>query len=103
MSRLAYPANPALGKVSIHGTAQADGDVRDMMAAEKEELLAHPLVFWAVVAPVVTRSRCKTAFRAIRAPACDSPPRGSAPVGGGGTKQKKKKKLQKLERIAKIK
>ena len=38
LSRWAYPANPALGDVSIHGTAQASGDVRDMMAAEKEEL-----------------------------------------------------------------
>ena len=56
LSRWAYPANPALGDVSIHGTAQAAGDVRDMMAAEKEELLARPLVFRAVVAPVVTRS-----------------------------------------------
>ena len=25
--RWAYPANPALGDVSIHGTAQADGDL----------------------------------------------------------------------------
>ena len=33
LSRCAYPANPALGDVSIHGTAQAAGDVRDMMAA----------------------------------------------------------------------
>ena len=35
LSRWAYPAIPALGDVSIHGTAQAAGDVRDMMAAEK--------------------------------------------------------------------
>ena len=32
LSRWAYPANPALGDVSIHGTAQAAGDVRHMMA-----------------------------------------------------------------------
>ena len=57
VSRWAYPANPVLGDVSIHGMAQAAGDVRDMMAVEKEELLARPLVFRAVVAPVVTRSR----------------------------------------------
>ena len=43
LSRWAYPANPALGDVSIHGTAQAARDVRDMMAAEKEDLLARPL------------------------------------------------------------
>ena len=42
LSRWAYPANPALGDVSIHGTAQAAGAVRDIMAAEKEELLARP-------------------------------------------------------------
>ena len=51
-SRWAYSANTALGDVSIHGTAQAAGDARDMMEAEKEELLAHPLVFQAVVGPV---------------------------------------------------
>ena len=45
LSRWAYPANPALGDVSIHGTAQAARDVRSMMAAEEEELLARPLVF----------------------------------------------------------
>ena len=92
LSRWAYSGNPALRNVSIHGTAQAAGDVRDMMAAEKEELLAHPLVFRAVVAPVVTRS--KAAPRATEAPACDPPPRAWAPVGGG-TKQKKK--LRRLE------
>ena len=95
LSRWAYPVNPALGDV---GTAQATGDVRDMMAADKEELLARPLVFRAVVAPVVIR--CKAAPRAIGAPARDPPPLASAPVGGG-TKQKKK--LRRLERIAKIK
>ena len=42
-SRWAKPANQALGDVSIHGTAEADGDVRDMMAAEKDELLARLL------------------------------------------------------------
>ena len=42
LSRWAYPANPAFGYVSIHGTAQAAGDVQDMMAAEEEELLARP-------------------------------------------------------------
>ena len=98
LSRWAYPANPALGDVSIHGTAQAAGDVRDMMAAKKEELFARPLVFRVVVAPVDTR--CKAAPRAQGAPACDPPPLASAPVGGG-TKQKKK--LRRLEQIAKIK
>ena len=42
LSRWAYPANPALGDVSIHGTAEAAGDVRDMMAAEKEEISRPP-------------------------------------------------------------
>ena len=87
LSRWAYPANPALGDVSIHGTAQAAGDVRDMMAAEKEELLARPLVFRAVVAPVVTRS--KAAPRAQGAPACDPPPLASPPVGGGDEAKEK--------------
>ena len=98
LSRWTYPANPALGDVSIRGTAQAAGDVRDMMAAEKGELLARHLVFRAVVAPVVTRS--KVAPRAQGAPARDPPSLASAPVGGG-TKQKRK--LRRLERIAKIK
>ena len=79
-SRWAYPANTALGDVSIHGTAQAARDVRGMMAAGKEELLACPLVFRAVVAPVVTRS--KATPRDTGAPACDPPPLASAPVGG---------------------
>ena len=79
-SRWAYPANPASGDVSIHGTARAAGDVRNMMAAEKKELLARPLVFWAVVAPVVTRS--KAVPRATGAPACD-PPSGFGDSGGG--------------------
>ena len=78
LSHWAYPANPALGDVSIHGTAQAARDVRDMMAAKKEELPARPLVFRAVVAPVVTRS--KAAPRAQGAPACDPTPLASAPV-----------------------
>ena len=30
LSRWAYPANPALGDVCIHGTAQAAGDLQDM-------------------------------------------------------------------------
>ena len=98
LSRWAYPANPALGDVSIHGTAQAAGDVRDMMAAEKGELLPHPLVFRAVVTPVVTRS--KAAPQAQGAPACDPPPLALAPVGGEGGKQKEK--LRSLERSAKI-
>ena len=85
LSRWAYPANPALGDVSIHGTAQAAGDVQGMMAAEKEELLARPLVFRAVVPPVVTRS--KAAPRAQGAPACDPPPLASPPVGGGRSKR----------------
>ena len=66
------PANPAWGNVSIHGTAQAARDVRDMMAAEKEELLARLLVFRAVAASVVTRSIA--APWAFEAPACDLPP-----------------------------
>ena len=99
LSCWASPANPAMGDVSIHGTAQAAGDVRDMMAAEKEGLLAPPLVFRAVVERVVTRS--KAAPWAQGAPACDPPPLASAPVGGGGTKQKEK--LRRLEPIAKIK
>ena len=98
LSHWAYPANPALGDVSIHGTAQAAGDVQDMIAAEKEQLLARLLVFSAIVAPVVTRS--KAAPRAIGAPACDPPPLASSPVGRG-TKQKKKP--PRLEQIAKIK
>ena len=98
LSRWAYPANAAFGDVSIHGTAQAAGDVQDMMAVEIEELLARPLVFWAVVAPVLIRS--KAAPRAIWAPACDPPPLAPAPVGGGGG-AKQKKKLPRLERIAK--
>ena len=81
-SRWPYPADPALGAVSINGTAQAAEDVRDMMVAEKEELLARPLVFRAVVAPANTRS--KAAPRAHGAPACDPPPLASAPVVGGG-------------------
>ena len=36
LSRSAYPANLALGNVSIHGKAQATGDVGDMTAAQKE-------------------------------------------------------------------
>ena len=97
--RCAYPANPTLGHVSIPGAAQAAGDVQDMMAAKKEELLPRPLVFRAVVAPVVTRSNATP--RAIEAPAPDLPPRASGPVfGGGGTK--KTRKLRRLEQIAKI-
>ena len=69
-----------------------------MVAAKKEELLARPLIFRAIVAPVITRSRSKAAPRANGAPACDPPPQASAPVAGG-TKQKKK--LPKLERAAK--
>ena len=86
LSRWAYPANPALGDVSIHRTTQAAGDVRDMMAAEKEELLARPLVFRAVVAPVVTRT--KAAPGAQGAPACDPSPLAWAPLGGGRRKRK---------------
>ena len=98
LSRWASPANPALGDVSIPRTAQAAGVVQDMVAAEKEELLARPLVFRAVVAPIVTRS--KAVPRAQGAPACDPPPLASPPVGGG-TKQKRK--LRRLQRIVKIK
>ena len=71
-----------------------------MMAAEKEELLACPLVFRATVAPVVTRSRSNAAPRAQVAPACDPPTRASAPVGG---RTKQKERLQKRERIAPMK
>ena len=99
LSRWAYPANRALGDVSIHGTAQAAGDVRDMVAAEEEEFLASPLVFRAVVAPVVPTSRSNAASQAIGAPVCDPPPRASAPVEGG---TKRKEKLRRLEQIAKI-
>ena len=84
LSRWAYPTNSASGDVSIHGTTQANGDVQDMMVAEKEELLARPLAFRAVVAPVVTRSRCTAAPRAEGAPACDPPALGLAQVAGGG-------------------
>ena len=87
LSCWAYPANPALGDVSIHGTAQAARDVRDMMAAKKEEPRARPLVFRAVVAPVVTRA--KGAPWAIEAPACDPTPLASAPVGGGDEAKEK--------------
>ena len=86
LSRWAYPANPVLDDVSIHRTAQAAGDVRDMMASEKEELLARPLVCRAVVEPVVTRS--KAAPHAQGAAACDPAPLASAPVGGGRSKRK---------------
>ena len=88
LSRSAYPANPAFGDVSIHGTAQAAGDVRDMMVAERGELLARPLVFRADVAPVVTRS--KAAARAQGAPACDRSPSGLGSRGGGGDEAKEK-------------
>ena len=87
LSPWAYPANPALGDVSIHATAQAAGNVRDMMATEKEELLARPLVFRTVVAPVVARS--KVAPRAQGAPACDPHPLASAPVWGGDEAKEK--------------
>ena len=46
LSRWAHRANLALGDVSIHGTAQADGDVRDMTAAVKEGLPPASLCFW---------------------------------------------------------
>ena len=98
LSRWAYPANPALGNVSIHGTAQAAGDVWDMMAAEKGNLLASPLVFRAVLAPVVTRSRSNAAPRATGVPTCDPAPQASALRGGG----ERTKKLRKLEQIPKI-
>ena len=87
VSGWAYPANPALIDVSIHGTAKAAGDVRDMMGAEREQLLARPLVFRPVVAPVVTSSTA--APPATGAPACESPPRASAPVEGGGRSKRK--------------
>ena len=73
-----------------------------MMAAEKEELLAYPLMFRAIVALVVSRSPAKTAPspRAAGAPPCVPTPRASVAVGGGGTKQNKK--LRRLDRIMKI-
>ena len=89
LCRSPYPANPAFGDVSIHGRAQAAGDERDMMAAEKKELLTRPLVFRAVVASVVTRP--KAAPRAIGAPACDPPPLASAPAWGGRGDEAKEK------------
>ena len=46
LSCWAYHASPALGNVSIHGTAQAEGDVRDMMAAEGEETPCGSGVLW---------------------------------------------------------
>ena len=105
-SRWAYAANQGLGDVSIHGMAQAAGDVRDMMAVEREELLACPLVFRAVVAPVDTRSNA--APRAIVAPVVPGllrRPHVIHPLGlrlqcseDGETKQ-----LRGPERIAKIK
>ena len=78
LSRWAYPARPVLGEVSIHGTAQADGGVQDILVVKKQGLLARPLVFWAVVAPVVPRTRCKAARRALGAPRYDAPPWASA-------------------------
>ena len=100
LSRWAYPANPVLDDVSIHGTAKADGDVQDIMAAEKNELLASPLMFGAILAPVITRSRAKAALRATGVLPCVPPPQDSASVGGGGVKQNKM--LRRLERIVKI-
>ena len=98
LSRWAYPAKPALGDVSIHETAQADGDVRDMIAAEKEELLAGDLVFLAVVEPVVTRLRSNAAPRGQGAPACDPAPRPSAPVGMGQSEREIFENWSKLPR-----
>ena len=62
LSCRAYPAKVRLGDVSIHGTPQADSKLQDMMAAEEEELIARPLVFSAVVSPVGTRARSRTAI-----------------------------------------
>ena len=59
-----------------------------MMAAEKEELLARPLVFPAIVAPVLTRSRSNAVYQAQGAPACDPPPQALAPVIGGGSERR---------------
>ena len=73
--------------------------MRDVVTAEKEELLARPLVFWLVAAPAVTRFRSTAASWATGAPKCDPPRRTSAPVGG---ETKQNTKLQRLERIAKI-
>ena len=43
LSRWAYPANPALGDVSIHGTVQAAGDVRDMVRPRRRNFSPAPL------------------------------------------------------------
>ena len=102
LARWAYPASPALDGVSIHGTAQADGDVRDMMPADNEELLARHLMFKLIVPHVLTRYQAKAAPspRATGAPPCVEPPRAAAPVGGGHKAEEKK--LRTLERIIKI-
>ena len=81
--RWAYPASPALG------------DVRDMMAAGEEELLVRLLVFWAIVAPVVTS---KAAPRAPGAPVCDPPLQAAAPFGGGAKRKKSFENRSKLPR-----
>ena len=99
LSRWVHPANPALRNVSIHWTVQAEGGVRDVVAAEKEELFACPLVFPLVAAPAVSRFHSTAAPWATGAPKCDPPRRTSAPVGG---MTKQNTKLQRLERIAKI-
>ena len=96
--RWAFPANPALGDVSLHGTVQAYLDVRDILAAEKEELLARPLVFLAVVAPVVTRCRSKAAPRALGVPKSDPGALPLATGGGGRSKIKRFKHQSKLSR-----
>ena len=88
LSRWAYPANPALGDVSIHGTAQGDGAVRDIIAAKKEELLARPLIFLATVAPLVTRPHGKVEPHALGAPVCDPPP--LVPFSGGEDEAREK-------------
>ena len=101
LSGWAYPANVRVGDVSIHGTAQTNDNLQDMMAAGKEELIARPLVFWAVVAPVGTRSRSKTAPQAIVAPACDTTPRALSLVGGGGERKEKEKSFGSWSKLPK--
>ena len=92
-------ANAALGNVYVHGTAEPDGDVRDMMAAEKEELFAPLPVFRAILAPAVTRSCSKGAPWATGTPKSHPAPLALAPMQGG-TKQNQT--LQRLEEIVRI-
>ena len=53
LSRWAYPANRALGDVSIHGTAKSTRDVRDMMAANMEEFFTRPFYYGQLWRPLL--------------------------------------------------